>query len=942
MTHHRESRLPRAAVSVQLGCASARERAARTAIVLIALFTAACGEPSSTEAIASAQSRIEKQDYPAAIVELKSALQRDPQSPRLRFLLGDVLLRLGDTAAAEVEIDKARDFGYPDEETLPKLARAMLANGKAKSVADLFSKVELKDARAAADLRTSVALAFSELGQGQESRNATRQALELDPTNIDARFLQARQTSTESAEASLSLIDRLLVDAPNRADIHFFRGQLMWTAKRDVDAAVTSFQQALKLNAAYLPAHRALSTIWLQRNNKDQFKNQVQLLQKALPKHPETEYFVTQLAFLEGDLKTAREGTSQLLKRSPDNALALELAGLIELKAGRLVVAETHLNKVLRIAPQRTSARVHLAETYLRLRQPERVLASLEPLLRGHEASSAAFALAAEAHLQMGDASRAETLFAKAAKAEPNDVRFRTAVALMKIVRGDERSGFDQLEAVAASEKSHYADLALISARMNRREFKAALSGVDRLIAKTPDMALGHEIRGRLLQQLNDIPGARRSFEKALAIDPVYLPAAVNLANIDLAAAQPQAALQRFEKVLALDPRNYRAQIGAIEVKQQSGTPAGELTPLYEAVVKTHPSDAMPRQALVHHLATIGNTNRALAAAQESIAAVPDDVVLLELLGRTQLAAREYEQALSTFGKLAVARPGVPEPYQLSALVYATRGDLPDAERSYKRALEIEPNSITAQTGLIQLALSRNDPAKALTIARTMQKQRPADPTGFALESEIHSRQRAWNPAISAALAALDRQRSPQSAGKLVALYHAANRTADAQKFVSSWEKQFPKDAVFESYLGTLAMARKDNAEAEARFRRVLELRGDDSTALNNVAWLLLEQKKPGAVPLARRANDLLPDQPTLMDTLARALAAEMSWDEALIWQRKAIAKATDKSPYRLGLARILVAKGDKQAAKRELVELAKLGPDFRQQDEVRRLSEAM
>ena len=46
-----------------------------------------------------------------------------------------------------------------------------------------------------------------------------------------------------------------------------------------------------------------------------------------------------------------------------------------------------------------------------------------------------------------------------------------------------------------------------------------------------------------------------------------------------------------------------------------------------------------------------------------------------------------------------------------------------------------------------------------------------------------------------------------------------------------------------------------------------------NALALNNVAWLMAQQKKPGALPLAEKANKLMPDQPALMDTLAYVLA---------------------------------------------------------------------
>ncbi len=135
-----------------------------------------------------------------------------------------------------------------------------------------------------------------------------------------------------------------------------------------------------------------------------------------------------------------------------------------------------------------------------------------------------------------------------------------------------------------------------------------------------------------------------------------------------------------------------------------------------------------------------------------------------------------------------------------------------------------------------------------------------------------------------------------------------------------------------------MAMDRKDYAAAEARYRQVLMLLPDNALALNNVAWLMVQLKEPGALPLAEKANQLLPNQPGILDTLATVLAAEGKPDQALAWQKKAVAVAPDVPGYRLNLARLLIATGDRTQAKAELEKLAALGGRFADQAEVDQL----
>ena len=57
---------------------------------------------------------------------------------------------------------------------------------------------------------------------------------------------------------------------------------------------------------------------------------------------------------------------------------------------------------------------------------------------------------------------------------------------------------------------------------------------------------------------------------------------------------------------------------------------------------------------------------------------------------------------------------------------------------------------------------------------------------------------------------------------------------------------------------------------------------------------------------------------------------------------RKAVALAPDESNIRLNLARALVKAGQKDAAKKELETLAKLGDKFAQQAEVAKLMQTL
>jgi TolA-binding protein len=103
---------------------------------------------------------------------------------------------------------------------------------------------------------------------------------------------------------------------------------------------------------------------------------------------------------------------------------------------------------------------------------------------------------------------------------------------------------------------------------------------------------------------------------------------------------------------------------------------------------------------------------------------------------------------------------------------------------------------------------------------------------------------------------------------------------------------QNPASVVAWTNLGNAERQLGNTVEAEKAFRKAIEVDAKGSRdALNNLAWLLYEEKRlDEAEPLARKAAaDPGPDAYLVLDTLARVLAAKGSCDEARTTFRNAI-----------------------------------------------------
>jgi len=916
-----------------------------TAVAVAALLSA-CGGPRDPQALTtSARELAAANDHAKAIIQLKNALQQQVNLTEARFLLGRSLLATGDAAGAVIELRRARELGHPDPEVVPLIALALLVQGQHDRLHQEFATVALDDAAAQADLKVTLAQSYAARGERERLEAAVAAALQAQPEHAGARVLNGRLVAGRGDfDGGFRIADEVIAQHPRDIGAWLLRADLLLGVRNDHDAALDAYRQVIGFDARNVQAHTGALAILFTRNDPAQVRPQLEQLRKALPGHPQTQFFDAQLAFMERDFNRTRELVQALLRQTPDNVRVLQLAGALELQAGTALQARNHLERAVRLAPELLLPRQLLAQAQLRSGQAEAALQTLEPALRANPPHAGTQALAAEAQLRLGNVEQAHALFTRAAQLNPQDVRSRAAVALGDIARGRVAEGFNQLEAAAAEDRTGItADMALISAHLMRREFEPALQAIARLEQKQPDQPLAPNLRARVQIAQDQRDAARASFEQAIQRDPLYFPAVTGLAALDLDAGQPQAARARFEAMLQRDARNVPALLALAELSARTGGSRDEQTRHLSAAVSAAPDAPRPRLLLIEHHLRGNDARAALPVAQAGVSTLPDSADLLDALGRVQMATGDRQQALASFNKLASLQPQSPLPHlRIAGVHLAANAEVP-ARQSLRRALEITPNFLPAQQQLLALDMAARKPDDALAIVRTIQRQRPNEAVGFGFEGDIRAAQRNFPAAITAYRAALTRagDRS-ENAVKLHSMLRAANRTAEAQRFSADWLREHPRDARFVFHLGDLAIFANDYAGAEVRYREVLAITPDNAIATNNVAWAMARQRKSGAVAYAERAVQRAPNNAAFLDTLGYALSAEGQHERAIEVQRRAVAAQPNVHLYKLTLAQIYIAANRRADATRTLDELAALGEAFNGQAEVERLRQQL
>ena len=917
-------------------------RLAAISALLLSLMIAGCGGDSPEKMLSSAKEYLSKNDTKAAVIQLKNALQSKPDLAEARFLLGKALFEEGNFSSAEVELRKAADLKYPADQLIPLQARTMLLLGQSTKVVDDFSKVQLSSPESKADLQTTIGRAYLALGKVDAAQTAFSAALSAFPDYGPALFGQARiKAAGRDFAGALALLNSVLEKNPKSYDVMQFKGDIL-AIQGDGKGSAEAYQKILEARPDYVPAHASLISRHMESGNMEEANKQFEAMKKVSPASPQTTYIQAELLYRQKKFKEAREPIQQHLRAMPDSVPGQQLAGAIEFELKSYATAEKHLLAVLPKTPDLGLARRVLIASYLRSGQPEKALGLLQPILDKIDNNSSLLSLAGDVFMRNGDADKAGIYFAKAASLDPENKGKQTSVALSHLAKGETETAYRELEKIASTDTGVRADLALIASLLKNGKFDQALKSIAVLEKKQPEDPLADNLRGNALLGKGDVSGARQSFEKALAKNPAYFPAAAGLAKLDMAEKKPEDAKKRFENIVAKDPKNTQAWLAMAELQARSGAKPDELAGLIGKAIAANPVDVAARLALVNLYLGTKEPKKAVAAAQEAQGALPDNPAILDAEGRAQQAAENFNQALTIYGKLAQLLPNSIQPHLRTAEVHLAAKNKDASMQSLRKALSIVPDSIEAQRGIMMLELDAGRTSEAVAIAKNIQKQHPKNAVGYLLEGDSYALSKSWREAAVAYRNGVKQTGAGELAVKLHAALMAQNAQGEADKFAESWVKEKPKDLRFRLYLAESASNRKDFAVAAKHYRSLLEIQPNNPILMNNLAWVLAQTKDPKAIEYAEKAYKLAPEQPSIADTLGGLLMEKGENDRGLELLLKARNLAPKDYRIQLNLAKAYIKVGKKNEAQKELDELAALGDKFVEHNEVKELLQSL
>ena len=318
----------------------------------------------------------------------------------------------------------------------------------------------------------------------------------------------------------------------------------------------------------------------------------------------------------------------------------------------------------------------------------------------------------------------------------------------------------------------------------------------------------------------------------------------------------------------------------------------------YDAAVALTPSDPDVLLARADFYRQQKEYEKALADVAAILAKDPESPTAYILRSQIQRSQEKWADALASLAKAAELAPAAVTPLQARGEIRRQQDDYAGAIEDFTKVLELQPGNLMALVHRAEAYLASDQFDLALVDAELALKAEPGLVVGHAMRAQILASQQRLPEAIAEMekLAAAIPQQTEYKM-QLALYYLVAN---ESRKAIKAYSEVIAAEADNFGALrsrGDAYLNIGDHAAAIADFGKALPLRPDDTSLLNNYAWVLATSPEDGvrdgkrAIELATKACELTEfKKPHILSTLAAAYAESGDFETARKWSKQAVA----------------------------------------------------
>lgn len=334
-----------------------------------------------------------------------------------------------------------------------------------------------------------------------------------------------------------------------------------------------------------------------------------------------------------------------------------------------------------------------------------------------------------------------------------------------------------------------------------------------------------------------------------------------------------------------------------------------EASESFDAAVNLVPNRMALKFSRIDGLISMDEGYRALELLKELRESYPDDIEIMDRLGRLYLRRNELKNAEGEFQ--GILKKDATHVLGLNGLgaVYFSYARYADASKIFSRVIQEDPNNALAHTNLARALIRQDAVTKRRWRTREVSQLFRAtsvetNPSGFHRleEAEAHCKK-----------ALKIDSKSAHAYGCLGIIAYKRGNLSEAEELFQTSIKMDPQEGSYRD-LGALYVVTKQHDKAEENLTKALEINKDDAVAHVELGYLYDQTGKiEQALREFHRAKSLDPNNDEPPRAIATVYMRNNNFDEAEDILRNSL-KTLDKSrrwQVHLTLCRLLTQKGD-------------------------------
>ena len=726
-------------------------------IALCAFLFASCSSQAKQNHITKGEEFLQKRKFNEAVMEFRAAAEIDKNSGDAYWGLARAQENLGDYLSTIDNLRKAIELDPKNLEAKAKLGNYFLASNP-PSIADtekLLEDIFNQDPKFIEGYILKASLFDVQNKPQADVLEILKQAIALNPKRVESYMSLSRyfMKKNDVQRAEKAIIEG--IDAGDDKTTGFIEYGKFLVFQNRTDEAEQKYSKAIESSPNNIEAHEAIADFYISQKQFQKAEAQYLELVKIQENSPESRVELANFYERTGRNEEAIKIFNEIIAESPDYARAHYRLAEIYLGLKQYDKVSAEIEKLLAINDSDLEALMLRARLNLDNNKPIDSVSDLETILKKQPSLREGLYFMAQARLALGQPDQARAFIGDLVRYHPNYLRTKLLNIQASFIAGQiEMARRDANELLIKVEKS-FPNAEVTSAELEDLRQRALSS------------------RGLANLQLGNLAEAKSDLVEVARLSPNSNAALLNLAKLSIAEKNYSEALSIYEKVLNADGNNFDALSSLVSVLSRQGNFAEANRRIENAMkVQAGKNDVL---AALHYLKAEvalaqNNSDEAEQHLNNSITADDNYLPAYSAYASILISKNKTADAIIEYQKLVDKIPTAPV-YTLLGMIQESSGNLQEAEKNYRKALEIAPEMPIASNNLAWLIADTGNGNldEALKLAQTAVDQDQTAANYFDTLGWVYFKKGLYSPAIEQLrrAVALDESKVRDSGDKL-------------------------------------------------------------------------------------------------------------------------------------------------------------------------------